>query len=122
MRLYESSFHKGSSIEIHSIFDEDKEALPTGTSSERINSPMYIHIPLLKDGAKTCAAWLIKKHSRATLTAVNGLSPVIILHATWAVRSCWMAGAVPGFNLFSKMIRPRKRNPDSACSLQIMGP
>lgn len=30
-----------------------------------------------------------------------------------------MAGAVPGFSLFSKMMRPRKRKPDSACSLSF---
>lgn len=31
-----------------------------------------------------------------------------------------MAGVVPGFNLFSKMISPRKRRPDSACSLMMV--
>ncbi len=69
-------------------------------------------------GEKTCAAGLISPHSRATLTAVSALSPVIILHAKCAARSVWIAGVVPGFSLFSKMISPRNCRFDSACSLR----
>ena len=77
-------------------------------------------IPRMNTGAKTWAAGLIRLHSLATLTAVRGLSPVIIVHAKCAVLRVWMAGVVPGFNLFSKMISPRKRRLDSACSLMMM--
>jgi hypothetical protein len=73
--------------------------------------------PCTNTGANTYAAWLMSPHSRATLTAVSGLSPVIIRHGRCAARSASIAGAVPGFSLFSKMISPRKRRPDSACSL-----
>ena len=73
--------------------------------------------PLLKVGAKTCAVCATSPHSLATLTAVRGLSPVIIRHARCAARSDWIAGPVPALSLFSKMMRPRKRRFDSACSL-----
>ena len=46
---------------------------------------------------------------------------MIILHARWADRKAWIAGAVPGFSLFSKIIKPRNRRPDSACSLHNHG-
>lgn len=72
----------------------------------------------MKTGENICAAGLTRLHSRATLTAVRGLSPVIIRQAKWACRRAWMAGVVPGFSLFSKMINPRNRKPDSACSLK----
>ena len=77
--------------------------------------------PSINIGLNTCADWLIRLHSCATLTAVKGLSPVIILHARWADRKAWIAGAVPGFSLFSKIIKPRNRRPDSACSLHRYG-
>ena len=79
---------------------------------------MTIDLPLMNTGEKTWAAGLMSPHSRATLTAVSGLSPVIILHAKWAARRVWIAGVVPGFSLFSKITRPRKVSPDSACSLR----
>ena len=75
------------------------------------------HLPWINVGMNTCAVWLRRLHSCATLTAVRGLSPVIILHARCADRRAWIAGAVPGFSLFSKMTKPRNRRPDSACSL-----
>ena len=68
-----------------------------------------------------CADWLTIPHSRPTLIAVRGLSPVHIRQARCAARSVWIAGAVPGLILFSKMMRPRKRRPDSTCSLSIKG-
>ena len=88
------------------------------------NVPQSVHarivskIPRINTGAKTCAASLMRPHSLATLTAVSGLSPVIIRQARWADRSEMIAGVVPGLSLFSKMTSPRKRRPLSACSLR----
>jgi hypothetical protein len=65
-----------------------------------------------------CAASLMSPHSLATLTAVSGLSPVIIRQGRWAALSERIAGVVPGLSLFSKMTSPRKRRPLSACSLR----
>ena len=75
-------------------------------------------LPLINSGVKTCAASLMRPHSLATLTAVSGLSPVIIRQARWADLNERIAGVVPGLSLFSKMTNPKKRRPLSACSLR----
>jgi len=87
------------------------------TVPQSAHAKIVAKIPRINTGAKTCAASLMRPHSRATLTAVSGLSPVIIRQARWADRSERIAGVVPGLSLFSKMTSPRKRRPLSACSL-----
>jgi hypothetical protein len=106
----------------HESFASGVMSFPAPLKRQQDNAAVYgtivpLYPPSINVGLNTCAVWLIRLHSCATLTAVRGLSPVIILHARCADRRDWIAGAVPGFNLFSKIIRPRNLRPVSACSL-----
>ena len=80
----------------HSSFDSGDDALPAAPRdtcqhgrTRRLGSEegRAMHLPITNVGANTCAAGLMSPHSRATLTAVSGLSPVIIRHAKCAARS-----------------------------------
>ena len=72
--------------------------------------------PWAKDGRNTVDDCPSIPHSRATLTAVRGLSPVTILQPMLALRSVATAGREPGFSLFSNTMRPRNESPLSAFS------
>lgn len=77
------------------------------------------HLPSTKRGTKQCACFSNRPHSLATLIAVKMLSPVTITALMLESSSSFNTGAVLGFSLFSKIMKPTKRRPLSTSSRVI---